>query len=254
MNHLSVAIITYNEEKNIEKCLSSLIKVADEIVIVDSYSTDKTVSIAKEYNAKIYSKEFMGYAEQKNYANSLCSHELILSLDADEVLSDELLQSINIAKQELLYDAYSLKRLTNYAGSWVYHCGWYPDKKIRLFKKSVANWSGPKLHELLVLDKQASLGQLKGDLLHYSFHTEADHLKQIEKFTNISSLELYNKGKKATFYHLYIKPVFRFLTDYIYKLGLLDGGTGFTICKNSAYAVYLKYYKLRKLENEHRTS
>lgn len=254
MNLLSVVIITFNEEKNIERCLSSISKIADEIVIVDSFSTDKTISIAESFKAQVYSKEFMGYAEQKNYANSLCTHDLILSLDADEVLSDQLIQSIIEVKNNLLFDAYELKRLTNYAGKWVYHCGWYPDKKIRLFKKSVANWAGPKLHEILILNSDTSIGILKGDLLHYSFHSEEDHLKQIDKFTDISSLALFNAGKKATMYHLYIKPILRFLTDYIYKLGVLDGATGLTVCKNSAYAAYLKYYKLNKKWNEHRTS
>ena len=254
MNPISVAIITYNEEKNIERCLQSIMGIADEIIIVDSFSTDNTLKIAEKFNAKTYSKEFLGYAEQKNLANQYCTHELILSLDADEVLSTELYRSIKNIKENLDADAYELKRLTNYAGKWVKHCGWYPDKKIRLFKKSKAHWAGPKLHEILVLTNDAKIKLLDGDLLHYSFHSEEDHLKQIDKFTNISSEELYNKGKKSSPYHLYLKPILRFFTDYIIKLGILDGATGYTVCKNSAYAAYLKYYKLKKRWNEHRTS
>lgn len=254
MNPISVAIITYNEEKNIERCLKSVMGIADEIIIVDSFSTDNTVTIAKTFEAKVYDMKFLGYAEQKNLANSLCTHELILSLDADEVLSPELFQSIKNVKEQLDADAYEIKRLTNYAGKWVKHCGWYPDKKIRLFKKSKAQWAGPRLHEILVLTKEAKIKTLNGDLLHYSFHSEEDHLKQIDKFTNISSEELFSKGKKTSTYHLYLKPILRFFTDYIIKLGILDGATGYTVCKNSAYAAYLKYYKLKKLWNEHRTS
>ncbi len=245
MIKLSAVIIVYNEEKNIERCLASLNGIADEIVIVDSYSTDKTIEIAQRFTKHIHQQEFLGYAEQKNFANSLCTFDHIISLDADEVISENLKNEILGIKNNFSADAYALNRLTNYAGIWVHHCGWYPDKKIRIFKKDKARWAGPRLHETLEVNSN-NIKNLNADLLHYSFHSVHDHLLQIEKFTNISSKELFDKGIKSNFYYLYIKPIIRFVTDYIVKLGVLDGVTGFIICKNSAYAAYLKYYKLKK--------
>jgi len=245
MIKLSAVIIVFNEEKNIERCLASLDGIADEIIIVDSHSTDKTLEIAQKYTKQIYQQEFLGYAEQKNFANSLCNFDHIISLDADEVISEKLKNEIVDIKHNFSADAYALNRLTNYAGIWVHHCGWYPDKKIRIFKKDKAHWAGPRLHETLEVNSN-NIKSLSADLLHYSFHSVQDHLLQIEKFTNISSKELFDKGIKSNFYYLYIKPMIRFLTDYIVKLGVLDGVTGFIICKNSAYAAYLKYYKLKK--------
>ena len=254
MQKLSVVIITYNEEKNIERCLQSVLNVADEIIILDSFSTDQTVSIAEKHNAKVFNHEFLGYANQKNYANNLATYDLILSLDADEALSEELRESILSVKKNIPFDAYKVNRLTNYAGTWIHHCGWYPDQKIRLFNKKNASWGGPRLHELLILPKESKIGHLQGDLLHYSFHTEMDHLIQIDKFTSISSKELFDNGKKATFYHLYIKPSIRFFTDYIIKLGILDGRAGFIVCKNAYKASYMKYSKLKKHWNEYYSS
>lgn len=245
MIQLSAAVIVFNEERNIGRCLASLQGIADEIIIVDSHSTDKTVEICNAYNAKVYQQDFLGYAEQKNYANSLCTYTHIISLDADEVVSENLKKEILSIKNNFAADAYELNRLTNYAGKWVHHCGWYPDRKIRIFKKEVAHWAGPRLHETLQVNSK-NIIRLKSDLLHYSFHSEEDHLKQIEKFTNISSKELFDKGQGTNFYYLYLKPAIRFITDYIIKLGILDGATGFTVCKNSAYAAYLKYAKLKQ--------
>jgi glycosyltransferase involved in cell wall biosynthesis len=245
MIKLSAVIIVFNEERNIGRCLASLEGIADEIIIVDSFSTDNTVLIAKKYNAQIFQQEFLGYAKQKNFANSLCKFEHIISLDADEVISENLKEEILAIKNNFSADAYALNRLTNYAGTWVHHCGWYPDRKIRIFKKDQARWTGPRLHETIEIDS-SNIKNLNADLLHYSFHCEQDHLLQIEKFTNISSKELFDKGIRSNFYYLYIKPFIRFFTDYIIKLGFLDGFTGFTVCKNSAYAAYLKYEKLKK--------
>jgi glycosyltransferase involved in cell wall biosynthesis len=250
MIKLSAAIIVFNEERNIGRCLESLHGIADEIIIVDSNSTDKTAEICKLYNAQVYQQEFLGYAEQKNYANSLCTNNHIISLDADEVLSEYLKQEIIAIKKNFTADAYELNRLTNYAGKWVHHCGWYPDRKIRIFKKELAHWAGTRLHETLEINS-SNIKRLNADLLHYSFHSEDDHLLQIEKFTNISSKELFDKGKRANFYYLYLKPTIRFITDYIIKLGVLDGATGYTVCKNSAYAAYLKYAKLKKLWSDY---
>jgi len=250
---ISATIITFNEEKNIKRCLDSLQGVADEIIIVDSFSTDLTTQIAAEYRCIIKQQSFLGYAEQKNLGNQYASSDYILSLDADECLSEELQQEILRTKKEKVKDAFQFNRLTNYAGHWVKHCGWYPDRKIRLFPKGMAYWAGPQLHETLILSAGTQVKQLKGDLLHYSFYSETDHLAQIEKFTNISAKDLFTQGVKSSIYKLYLKPVLRFFTDFIYKRGFLDGSTGFIICRNSAWAMHLKYKKLKQFWNENNT-
>lgn len=247
MERVSVVIITFNEERNIGRCLNSVKNIADEIIIVDSNSTDRTLKIAEEFNAIIFQKEFISYADQKNFANSKAKNNFILSLDADEALSDELILSIQKVLKAPLNKAYQLNRRTNYCGQWINYSGWYPDPKIRLFDKNYAAWGGPSLHEILIVKSNTEIGFLKGDLLHYSFYTKADHDKQLEKFSTIAAQDLFSQHKKASIYSLYIKPINRFLTDYIFKRGFLDGKAGLIICLSSSKAMHLKYAKLKKL-------
>ena len=247
MEKVSVVIITFNEERNLARCLNSVKNIADEIIIVDSHSTDLTVKIASDFNASIFQKAFISYADQKNFANSKAKNNYILSLDADEALSDELILSIQNALKNPLNNTYQLNRRTNYCGQWINYSGWYPDPKIRLFDKNYAQWGGPSLHEILVLKSNATVGILKGDLLHYSFYTKEDHEKQLEKFSSIAAQDLFSQHKKASIYNLYIKPINRFLTDYVFKRGFLDGKAGLIICLSSAKAMHLKYAKLKKL-------
>lgn len=247
MEKVSVVIITFNEERNIGRCLNSVKNIADEIIIVDSHSTDLTVKIASEFNAIIFQKEFISYADQKNFANSKAKNCFVLSLDADEALSDDLILSIQKVLKAPLNKAYQLNRRTNYCGQWINYSGWYPDPKIRLFDKNYAAWGGPSLHEILIVKSNTEIGLLKGDLLHYSFYTKEDHDKQLEKFSTIAAQDLFSQHKKASTYSLYIKPINRFLTDYIFKRGFLDGKAGLIICLSSAKAMHLKYAKLKKL-------
>lgn len=141
---LSAVIITYNEEDNIERCLESLEKTADEILVVDSFSSDRTAEICKSKGVEFIQHSFEGHIEQKNYALSRASNDYVLSLDADEALSDKLIQSIRAAKQNWSTNGYSVNRLTNYCGKWIRHCGWYPDKKIRLWDKRKGTWGGDR--------------------------------------------------------------------------------------------------------------
>lgn len=251
---ISAVIITFNEEKNIERCLNSLQGVVDEIIIVDSLSTDKTKEICLQYNlVKFYSQEWLGYSSQKNYANKLASFDTILSIDADEVLSFELKQSIltikaqydNISNPNIIF---SVKRLTNYCGSWIKHCGWYPDVKQRIFSKNV-QWVGD-IHESLLYLPNTKFKLLKGDLYHYSYHTISDHILQIEKFTNLTSKDAFEKGKTVTIFGLWFKSKWKFFRDYILKAGILDGYAGYQVCKISAFATYLKNAKLRELNKK----
>ena len=246
MPQLSVVIITFNEEKNIERCLLSVQGIADDIVVLDSFSSDQTETICKKYKVNFISRKWEGYSPSKNFANAQAKHDWILSLDADEALSDELKKSILElkAKQELGTAAFN--RVTNYCGSWIKHGGWYPDTKIRLFDRRITQWTGI-IHEELSFSKQVNIQHLKGDCLHYSYYTIEQHYQQAEKFTTIAAKDLFEQNKKASGVKLYISPVVKFFRDYIFKLGFMDGAAGFTVARISAYATYLKYKKLNDL-------
>jgi len=248
MNKLSAVIITYNEEKNLERTLLSLENIADEIVIVDSFSIDKTEEIALKFKkVKFYKNEWKGYSEQKNYANTLATHSLIFSIDADEVVSKELEKSILKIKNEAKPgEAYVVKRLTNYCGKWIRHSGWYPDKKLRIWFKEEGRWEG-ELHEKVVFEKKPVIKELEGDLYHYSFHTISQHLQQIDKFTDIGALESVKKGKKSSLFKAMYKSVWKFFRDYFVKLGFLDGYYGFVVCYLSSMATFVKYIKIKEL-------
>lgn len=248
MVQFSVVIITYNEERNIARCLNSVKEIADEIVVVDSYSSDKTVEICKSSGVKVFQHEIEGHIQQKNYALEKASFFFILSLDADEVLSDELRRSIAFVKSNWKYDGYEMNRLTNYCGAWIRHGGWYPDRKIRLFDKRKGKWTGINPHDRYKLNEaSASVGYLKGDILHFSYFSISGHIKQVDYFTDISASVLFEKRKKASIVRLLVSPAFRFIRDYFLKRGFLDGYYGFIVCKISSYAVFLKYAKLREI-------
>ena len=248
MPKLSVVVITLNEEKNIGRCLDSVKDIADDIVVVDSFSTDSTERICKEKGARFIQHAFEGHIEQKNWAVTQALYPHILSLDADEALDDTLKKSISKIKNNWTHDGYYINRLTNYCGNWVHHCGWYPDRKLRLLDSRKGKWSGTNPHDKYELsegDKNTS--RIKGDILHYSYYTLEDHYKQVNYFTDILAKSQYEEGKKASLPVLFFSPVVKFIRDYFFKLGILDGATGFTICRISAYATYLKYKKLRAL-------
>jgi glycosyltransferase involved in cell wall biosynthesis len=251
MIKLSVVIITYNEEKNIERCLSSVRDVADEVVVLDSFSKDKTEVICKRHHVKFFQHAFDGHIEQKNRAITYATNEYVLSLDADEALDEQLIESIRKVKADFQKDGYYMNRLTNYCGHWVRHCGWYPDKKLRLFDRRKGAWTGTNPHdkyELFQGDKNT--GHLKGDILHYSYYSLDDHYRQVEYFTTIASKAYYQKGKKAKAYKLFVNPVSKFISHYFINLGFLDGIAGYRISKISAYATWLKYKKLQDLYHQ----
>jgi len=253
MAKLSVAIITFNEERNIERCLQSLTRVADEIVVVDSFSTDTTKAICNRYNVVFSEHVFDGYSEQKNRAAALCSNELILSLDADEALSTELEQSILEVKKQPQADAYTFNRATHFCGQHIKGCGWYPDANIRLWKANAGQWTGSKVHEKFTLKAEAKIQHIKGDLLHYSYYSIEEHIAQINKFSTLSALKKFEKGKRSSILAITLFPRWRFFRDYIIKRGFLDGYYGYVISKNAAHEVFLKYTKLRDLwkNNQH---
>ena len=250
MEKLSVIIITFNEEKNIGRCLASVQDIADEIIISDSFSTDRTQEICKEFNVKFHQSSWLGYSAQKNNANKLASNDFIFSIDADEALSDELKESISALKISAKKStAFKINRLTNYCGKWIHHCGWYPDTKLRIWFKDEGKWEG-ELHEKLVFKNEPKTTTLVGDLLHYSYYTLDDHYKQVEKFTDIAAKDYFDRNRNVTLIKLWFSPFVKFVRDYFFKLGFLDGKSGFRICYISAGATYLKYKKLRALKQK----
>jgi len=247
---LSAAIITFNEERNIARCLQSLVGVADEVVVVDSFSTDRTQAICETFGVRFSTNKFEGHIQQKNFAIAQTSGDWVLSLDADEALDDTLKASILKVKKGPDFHGYSMNRLTNYCGHWVRHCGWYPDTKVRLVKKGYAQWAGVNPHDRLDMLHGERAGHLNGDILHYSYYTVEDHLKQIEYFGDIAARELHARGRSSSWLLIIMKVIAQFIKSYIVKAGFLDGKTGFTISRLSAYATYRKYYKLKQLNRK----
>lgn len=245
MSRISVVIITFNESNNIARCIHSLAAIADEILISDSHSTDDTVKIAEALGAKVILHPFTGYGATKNNANDHAQFDWILSVDADEEPDELLIQSISRIKKALSADTvYEFQRLNNYCGQWIKHGGWYPDKKVRLFNRTQVKWNLAEVHETLEIPPHFKRVLLGGKLLHYSYTSVAGHLEKVDKYSTRGAEEAKKKGKRSSFIKIYLSPSFRFLRDYIFKLGFLDGYYGFVIAKITAKEVYLKYKKL----------
>jgi glycosyltransferase involved in cell wall biosynthesis len=221
--------------------------VVDETVVVDSFSTDKTKSICEQYNVRFFQREWQGYAEQKNYANSLAQYDYVLSIDADEVLSPELQRALlELKSSEKQHFVGEINRLTNYCGQWIYHCGWYPDKKIRLFNRNHAKWSG-SIHETISFPRETPVIALSGNLFHYSYHSIEEHIKQLNVFTTHTAVQAFEKGERPLFFFVLVRSSWKFLRDYLFKGGFLDGYHGYIVCRISAFATFLKYVKLKQL-------
>ena len=250
MIKISAVVITFNEERNIAGCLQSLEGIADEIVVVDSYSTDATEIICKSFNVRFLQHPFEGYMQQKSWACEQAKYDYILQIDADEQPSEELKRSILEVKADWKADGYSFNRLTNYMGKWIRHSGWYPDAKLRLWDRRKGAWSGINLHESVKMNENSVVARLKGDLLHYSYYSIQQHLNQINSFTEIAAKEGVAKGKNTSLIVIIIKVAWKFKRDYIFKLGFLDGYYGFVVCSMSAYNTYVKYLKMRELKKQ----
>lgn len=238
---LSVVIITFNEEQNIERCIKSVLPVADEVIIVDSFSSDRTAEIAQQYDVVFIQQEFLGYGLQKQFATNQATYDYVLSLDADEELSTQLQQSVLNEKTNWRAPYYSFNRRNFYCGQPINHSGWYPDTQVRLFNRKEINWNSNAVHESIDDLSKDQLIHLAGDLNHYTCTDVTQHERKEEKYARINSEVLKKKGKKIPFFLPYIKGGFRFFKTYILKLGFLDGAYGFKISKTLAKSSYLKY-------------
>ncbi len=243
MPKISVVIITLNEEHNIGRCIDSVKDVADEVLVVDSFSTDRTKEIVESKGGRFIQHKFEDYVKQHIYADKLATYDHLLMLDADEALTEELASSIKIVKKYWKNDGYFMNRMTSYCGTWIKHSGWYPDKKLRLYDRRKGQWIGKKLHEKFLLVEKSTTGHLKGDMLHYSFYTIEDHILQANKFSSMAASVLIEKGKKIPRYYLIVKPAAKFFRNYFVKLGFLDGIYGFIVCRIAATETFFKYLK-----------
>ncbi len=244
---LSAVIITCNEEKNIGRCLKSLHGLVDEIVVVDSGSQDRTETICNAYGVRFIFHPWAGFSEQKNFANEQAVNDWIFSIDADEAVDETLQQSILQLKETGFSGAYSVDRLTNYCGRFLYHC-WRPDNKIRIWNRNEGRWTG-NIHETIDFGNRTPVvTRLNGDLAHYTYYTISEHLARIDKYSDLTASDAFRAGKKApSTCGTRFRTGWRFLRDYIFKGGFRDGYEGYMACKISALGTFLKYTKLRFL-------
>ncbi len=249
MPRISLVIITYNEVRHIVDCIRSAKEVVDEIIVLDDHSTDDTPTLAKQENAEVFERVFDGYGLQKRHAVSLAQYDWILSLDADERLSDELKKSIGKWKENPSeYHAFSFNRLNYYCGQAIYHCGWYPDNKIRFWNKKHGNWNKQKVHEGVEMNPASKEGFLEGDLIHYTIDNRKDHIERTKKYNHIQAENIKNKSFLILFLKMIFSPIFHFIKIYFFKLGFLDGKAGFNIANISAQGKYWLNQKALELK------
>lgn len=250
MIQLSAVVITFNEEKNIERCILSLQGVADEIVVVDSYSNDRTEAICAQYGVRFIQHPFAGHIQQKNWAITQASSPYVLSLDADEALSEELRKSILAVKKNWTAQGYTFNRLNNYCGQWIHHSGWYPDRKLRLWDSRLGQWAGANPHDRYEMQAEATIQHLKGDLLHYTANSIKEHFDMLYKYADIGAKELVRQGKGGSWLKLWVNPWFKFFKMYILKRGYKDGLYGLIICSSTAWFTFWKYVLVRYYQRE----
>jgi len=251
MPTITAAIITFNEERNIQRCLDSLKNCVDDILVLDSFSTDKTLAICKENNVRVIQHDWMGYSKSKNYLNTFITSDLIFSIDADESLSEELQAEINSLRSTGALAFYSVNRITNYCGTWIKHSGWFPDVKVRISPGEKTTWDGEIVHEELLLPEGEKIIGLNGLLAHYSYYSQVEHRQRADQYSRLTAIKYRDQGKKASFVKPYISGVVRFLKMFLWQKGFLDGKSGWVIAKISAQSNIYKYKELRRLISEH---
>jgi glycosyltransferase involved in cell wall biosynthesis len=243
MESISTVIICRDEEYNIERCLKSVVPFSQEIVVVDSGSTDRTVEIAKRYATRVISREWMGYGRQKQFALAHSSCPWVFSIDADEEVSPGLREEI--AALDFTADGYEMPRKAWYLGRWVQHSGWYPGHILRLFRREAGTFTDEPVHEYVSVSR--NVVRLKNDLYHYSYRDVAHHIRKMNEFTTLSAREMFEVGRRAGVYNIALIPTLEFFKVYFVKRGFLDGLAGLVISGLHAYYVFLKYAKLFEL-------
>ena len=242
---ISATIIAFNEERNVPRVIESL-RCCDEILVLDSGSNDRTVEIATKLGARVEEASWHGYAAQKNIATELATHDWILSLDADESLSEALEAEIwQIKKNGPKFDGYTMPRLAQYLGRWILHSGWYPDRKVRLFDRRKAKWVGDFVHESVKVN--GTVGHLKSNLLHFTCNSLSEHLRMMDSYTTLAAQELVSRGNAVNFSNLLLDPPWTFFRTYILQRGFLDGVEGLTIAYMAALYNFVKYSKARHM-------
>ncbi|MDI7260473.1 MAG: glycosyltransferase family 2 protein [Thermodesulfobacteriota bacterium] len=242
---VSVYVLTFNNHRTIERCLRSL-HWAEELVVVDSGSTDGTYEVCQHYTEKLYQKEFQGHRDQYQYAADLTTCEWIMFVDADEEVPPELVEEIRReldggAKDR---DGFFVYRRTYYLGRWIRYGGWYPDGEIRLYRRHKGRWEGG-LHAKVAVDGKVST--LKNQYLHYTYRDISDQIQTIDKYSRIAAEDMAQRGEKFTFFKLLFHPPFRFIKEYLFKFGFRDGFPGLVIIVSTMFYVFIKYAKLWEL-------
>jgi len=252
MPKLSVTVITKNEAADIGDALAS-VAWADEIVVVDSHSTDDTVAIARRYTDRVIARDWPGYGNQKNYAASIASNDWILSLDADERVTPELAAEIRrVLAGSPAESGFRIPRVTWHLGRWIRTTDWYPDPQLRLYDRRSAEWTGRLVHESV--KARGAVGRLHAELLHYAYRDIADHLETIDRYTTYAACQMFEEGRRAGLIQIAGHPPLAFLRNYIARGGVRDGAVGLIISALNSYYVFLKFAKLWELEKKRRTA
>jgi glycosyltransferase involved in cell wall biosynthesis len=247
MEPVSATIITHNEETNIRQALESL-GWADEIVVVDSGSTDATVDICREYTDRIHQRAWPGYVEQKNFAVQQSRHDWIFSLDADERVSPALrLELERLRMNGLRRAGYSIPRVVFFMGRWIRHGNWYPDYQLRFFDRRQARWRGGRVHESVMLDR-GEPGVLNGEIEHFTYRDLSAYLGRLESYSRLAAADYLERGRRSGPFQLLAYPFAAFLKGYFLKRGLLDGVPGLMVAAQGAISAYFKYAKLYELQ------
>jgi glycosyltransferase involved in cell wall biosynthesis len=250
MSSLSVILITLNEEKNLPRCLKS-VAWADEIVVVDCGSTDRTAEIARELGANFVHRDWEGYGRQKNFALSLATKDFVLVIDADEEVSPGLAAEIReVLGRPDPKDGYSFPRKAMLLGRWIRHGNWYPDRRVRLFRRGTAEFTDREIHESLIFRFEP--GRLRHELLHYSYESVHEYFRKFNRYTELAAGRMYREGRRANLFDLFVKPSWVFLQSYLFRLGFLDGLAGFAAAALSDMYVFVKYLKLKEIERKSR--
>ncbi len=246
---ISACIMTFNEEENIRRCLES-VAWCDEIVVLDSFSTDRTMEICRELTDRVYEQEWQGYIGQRNLVRKMATHPWVLFLDADEEVSPDMRDAVleEFENRSTQYVGYEFPRLVFYLGKWIKHGSWYPDVKLRLFLKDRGRSGGVEPHDTVVID--GPVKRMKYPIWHYTYKNLTDHINTMNRFSIISAQSMFERGRRFRWSDFFIRPAWRFFKGYIMRSGWIDGKRGLIIATINAFGVAMKYSKLWEIQRE----